>query len=92
MSSDNNKKKEEKVKAAFLLLGIGFVIFFLVWRFALSPSVTEEGFEPIVLEREVPKIDFDYFESEEFENFEDYEVIVAPEIEDIGRENPFLPY
>ncbi len=93
MSTNDKKKKEEKAKVAFLLAGIGLVIFFFLWRFVFSGTTTQTDiFQPIVVERRVPEIDFNYIKSEEFEKLENYRSVDSIDIEDLGRDNPFLPY
>ncbi len=93
MSTNDKKKKEERAKVAFLLVGIGLIIFFFLWRFVFSGTTTRTDiFLPIVVERRVPEIDFEYLKSEEFEKFEDYNSVKPLDIEELGRDNPFLPY
>ncbi len=87
-----DKKKEEKKKIIFLLAGIGLIIFFFLWRFVFVGQPAFEEALPMTVRRTVPPIDFDYLESEQFKNFEEYKSIDPVNLDTIGRENPFLPY
>lgn len=90
-SPKKDKTKEEKRKIIVLLIGIGSIVFFLIWRFALSvPGGEEVVIMPV--QKSVPPIDFKYLEDPVFNSFIEYETIPAIDKELLGRENPFNPY
>ncbi len=89
MPVDNKEEKEKKSVIAIVVI-ISLIIFVFLWRFVFSPSEAEHV-SPAVIKM-VPKIDFDYLKSSEFEYFEEYEQIDPLEEELMGRDNPFLPH
>ncbi len=95
MSTEEKKKKDEKKKIVFLLTIIGATVAFLLWKFLFSaPPIVEvdEDFEEMGVRRNIPEIDFEYLQGEEFEKFHDYHTIETIDLDLLGRDNPFLPY
>ncbi len=75
------------------LIGVGVIIvamlvFIITQLLSGSPTrVIDEA--PVY---RAPSIDFDFLESSTFKNLSPYERIGPLLEEDIGRENPFIPY
>ncbi len=84
------KEELEKKNVVIFLVAICLVILLFLWRFVFSHKKPE--FEPIVVLKTAPKIDFDFLDGEEFEYFYKHETIEPLEEDLMGRDNPFLSY
>ena len=90
MATTFPKEKKSKYYLILLLVIIFLlVIFFVVWRIFLAKPATVSP--SIVLKRPEIKINFETLKSPILKELQPFEEI-KPFEEDVGRENPFLPY
>jgi hypothetical protein len=91
-------KKERANKANRQVVIVGTIVIlasvlFLLWKFIFEKPDSSAVMLPKV--REVPAIDFEYFETDQFKNFEKYErigEITFIDERELGRDNPFISY
>ncbi|GEM_PF-1478897 len=88
--TEEKKEEKEKRNVVIILVAVSLIIFAFLWRFVIFPSEVEYVSPPTI--KIAPKIDFEYLSSPEFKYFEEYEQITPLDEEEMGRENPFLPY
>ncbi len=84
--------KQRKIQKVLILVFIAvlLIIAFVVWQgfFREEKETLSEGF---ILPRREVKIDFDFLKSPFLEKLQSFSEIESLK-EEIGRENPFIPY
>ena len=84
------EKKKQKYLILILVLAV-FLIFFTIWLGFLRPEKEPVPVvSPVFIAEEV-KINWDVLQEEKLQDLKEFEGIAEFE-NDIGRENPFLPY
>ncbi len=83
------KQKGKQKKLILVLIGVILIFLILWWSGALTPKERE----PIELIVEVvyPEINFNILESQLLQTLSPF-IRISPFEEEIGRENPFIPY
>jgi hypothetical protein len=84
--------KQKKIQKTLILVftAILLIIAFVVWR-GFSEEKEEAFLEKLIVPREEVKIDFDFLKRPFLEELQPFSEI-EPLGEEVGRENPFVPY
>jgi len=87
-------EEQKKQKYLFLLLiGLILLTFFILQReFLFKPKTLQPLMPTEVLQPKQIEINFEILRSPQLEMLEPFQSIIPSEEEEIGRENPFLPY
>ncbi len=85
------KKKKKQKYLIFVLLGVVVITAAVVWYGFFREEKTEVASVTPAVSRRV-KIDFEFLEGEKLESLKPFEKISPSDPEEMGRENPFLPY
>lgn len=84
--------KQRKIQKILIpvFITVLLIIAFVVWQ-GFFREEKETFLEKLILPRKEVKIDFDFLKSPFLENLQPFSEI-EPLEEEIGRENPFVPY